>query len=118
MKEIEGLIERLETEINKTPTGELRNLLCDANIILQQQIYDNNKIKEDKILLVTFYEKTYQLTNDEIKDGDSIYSEFAKTIDKCIKIYADGTMCVEFKSGNRAILSTLHYKKAILFKTK
>lgn len=37
MKEIQELIKRVEAEINKTPTGELRNLLCDANIVLQQQ---------------------------------------------------------------------------------
>ena len=37
MKQIQELIKRLESEINKTPTGELRNLLCDANIVLQQQ---------------------------------------------------------------------------------
>jgi len=37
MKEIQELIKRVEAEISKTPTGELRNLLCDANIVLQQQ---------------------------------------------------------------------------------
>lgn len=37
MKEIQELIKRVEVEINKTPTGDLRNLLCDANIVLHQQ---------------------------------------------------------------------------------
>ncbi len=37
MKELQKLIKKVEVEINKTPTGELRNLLCDANIVLQQQ---------------------------------------------------------------------------------
>ena len=37
MKEIQELIKRVEAEISKTPTGKLRNLLCDANIVLQQQ---------------------------------------------------------------------------------
>lgn len=32
------LIKRIESEINKTPTGELRNLLCDANIAIQSLI--------------------------------------------------------------------------------
>ena len=32
--EVKKLITRVETEINKTPTGELRNLLCDVNMIL------------------------------------------------------------------------------------
>jgi hypothetical protein len=34
-EEITELIKRLETEISKTPTGELRNLLCEANITIQ-----------------------------------------------------------------------------------
>jgi len=34
MEEITELIKRVEVEINKTPTGELRNLLCDVNIVL------------------------------------------------------------------------------------
>ena len=37
MKELQDLIKRVEVEINKTPSGELRNLLCDANILLQKQ---------------------------------------------------------------------------------
>jgi hypothetical protein len=37
MKELQELIKRVEVEINKTPSGELRNLLCDANITLQKQ---------------------------------------------------------------------------------
>lgn len=36
MKEqIENLVNRLEDEINNTPTSELRNLLTDANVLLQ-----------------------------------------------------------------------------------
>ena len=69
---------------------------------------------EANTLLATVDNKIYQLTNDEIKDGDFVYSEFAKAIDKCIKKFEDDTMCVEFKSGMRAVLSTKHYKKAIL----
>jgi len=34
-EQIEELIKRLDKEINKTPTGELRNLLADANICLR-----------------------------------------------------------------------------------
>ncbi len=58
--------------------------------------------------------KKYQLSTDKIKDGDLCYNEFAKGIDKCIKVFEDDTMCVEFKSGMRAVLSIKHYKKAIL----
>lgn len=32
---MKDLIRRVESQINKTPTGELRNLLCDVNIVLQ-----------------------------------------------------------------------------------
>jgi hypothetical protein len=32
---VDELIKRLESEINKTPSGDLRNLLCDANIVLR-----------------------------------------------------------------------------------
>lgn len=72
------------------------------------------KIEKIKKVQITVDNKTYQLTKEDIKDGDYIYSELAKAIDKCIKTFEDGTMCVEFKSGNRAILSTEHYKKVIL----
>jgi len=34
---MEELTKRLESEINNTPTGELRNLLCDVNIMIQHQ---------------------------------------------------------------------------------
>lgn len=34
-KEISELVKRLEAEISNTPTGELRDLLCDANITIQ-----------------------------------------------------------------------------------
>jgi len=39
------LIKNLEIEINKTPTGYLRNLLCDANILIQSQ--QKNVYSED-----------------------------------------------------------------------
>ena len=35
MENIKELIKRIEVEINKTPSGELRNLLCDINIVIQ-----------------------------------------------------------------------------------
>jgi len=34
-KEITELVKSLEAEISNTPSGELRNLLCDANITIQ-----------------------------------------------------------------------------------
>lgn len=38
MENHKELIKRLEAEILKTPTRELRNLLCDTNIIIQSSI--------------------------------------------------------------------------------
>ena len=73
----------------------------------------NQKGNEANTLLVTVDNKKYMLTNDEIKRGDYVYNEFAKDIDRCIETFSDGTMCVQFQSGMRAILSTKHYKKAI-----
>ena len=35
-KEIVELTSKIEREISKTPTGELRNLLCDANIVIRE----------------------------------------------------------------------------------
>jgi len=56
----------------------------------------------------------YQLSNVPIKNGDLVYNEFAKTIDTCIQVFTDNSMCVQFKSGMRAVLSTRHYRRAIL----
>ena len=47
MKELEELVERIEIEINKTPTGELRNLLCDVNIMIQALTIPGFNIKND-----------------------------------------------------------------------
>jgi len=58
--------------------------------------------------------KTYKLSSDKIQDGDLCYNKFAKEIDKCIKAFEDDTMCVEFKSGMRAVLGTEHYLRAVL----
>lgn len=38
MKETQELLDRIEVEINKTPTGKLRNLLCDVNIVLHRAL--------------------------------------------------------------------------------
>ena len=41
--EIKNLINRLEKQISITPTGELRNLLADANIVIQT--FNTNKFQ-------------------------------------------------------------------------
>lgn len=43
------LLERLDLEINKTPTGDLRNLLCDVNIALMSGMEDAYDIVEKEI---------------------------------------------------------------------
>jgi hypothetical protein len=50
-EQIETLTKRLEAEINKTPSGDLRNLLTDANVLIQAlNIHDVSKrLKELKI---------------------------------------------------------------------
>jgi hypothetical protein len=45
MSEIQELAKRLEAEISKTPTGDLRNLLCDANIVIQHQEEKSGQLK-------------------------------------------------------------------------
>lgn len=75
--------------------------------------YKKPQGNEANTLLATVDNKTYQLTNEEIKRGDYVYNEFAKDIDRCINTFSDGTMCVQFQSGMRAILSTKHYKRAV-----
>jgi hypothetical protein len=40
------LIKRLEAEINETPTGNLRNLLTDANILIQSLSIPDNYNKK------------------------------------------------------------------------
>ena len=57
MKEIQELIKRVEAEISKTPTGELRNLLCDANIVLQQQALNITAVSKQSEQLKFLIEK-------------------------------------------------------------
>ena len=58
MKEqIENLTKRLEVEINKTPSGDLRNILTDANVLLQAlSIHDVSQQRELLIALLKYYE--------------------------------------------------------------
>ena len=60
MKEIQELIKRVEVEINKTPTGELRNLLCDTNIVLQQQALNIAAVSGAKRKVCPVCKKTFE----------------------------------------------------------
>ncbi len=78
MKEIQELIKRVEVEINKTPTGELRNLLCDANIVLQQQALNIGAVSG--MLPLTKEHQCFELGHAfylvcEIDNGRSKYGE-------------------------------------------
>lgn len=44
---MDQLIQRVESEISKTPTGELRNLLCDINITLRENSKSDNKLTNE-----------------------------------------------------------------------
>jgi len=57
MEEIQKIIEKLEVEINKTPTSELRNLLCDINIIFHLQ--EQQALKHQQELLNWLAEEDY-----------------------------------------------------------
>lgn len=57
MDEIQELIERVETKIVTTPTGGLRDLLCDINIVLHQQIINISIIEEQGKQLASLMEK-------------------------------------------------------------
>lgn len=47
IKEQQVLEKRLEELINKTPTGELRNLLCDINIELQRKTMEIKELRAE-----------------------------------------------------------------------
>ena len=75
MKEIQELIKRVEVEINKTPTGELRNLLCDANIVLHQQALNIAAVVGQSEQLKAFADYAQKRI---WEDGDKDLSEFVE----------------------------------------
>ncbi len=74
---------------------------------------NNSKPMAYDTLLATVGKHTYKLSDEPIKNGDWIYNANADKIDKCLMIYGNGFMAVEFDSGGRAVFSDKHYKKAI-----
>ncbi len=71
----EKLIKRIEDEINKTPTSELRNLLCDINILIQ-----TTRIKKPKSFLHNhpFTETKLQLGKYHVIVDKDDWEEFHK----------------------------------------
>jgi hypothetical protein len=62
---------------------------------------------------VTVKGKEYTISNDEIKAGDLVYNRNAHVIDKCLAIYEDSIIGVEFDNGGRSTFRIKHYKKAV-----
>ena len=74
MNKLQDLIKKVEVEINKTPSGELRNLLCDANILLQTQALILPAVSNQRELLNWLAEEDYlNMYKDEL---DEIMVEF------------------------------------------
>lgn len=71
-KEVISLINKLEVEINKTPTGNLRNLLCDINIVLHLSKNQKDVLK-----------KVFDLTEgawDSVVISEELYDEMIKIL--------------------------------------
>ena len=66
-REMIELVKRVEAEISKTPTGELRNLLCDVNIMMQTLNMHNSNIIGDFDLEPDFIAALNQLIKTQNK---------------------------------------------------
>lgn len=88
---MEDLMRRVELEINKTPTGELRNLLCDINIILRT--------------IPTVQPDLFYVVANNSEDGLDQITNGLKSYEEAIK-YKNGNFCSK-KFPNAFIVSTL-----------
>lgn len=69
MNELDKLINRVETAINETPTGELRNLLCDVNIALHNPnnellALNTDALPDSQLKLIQEAKRDYDLAVD------------------------------------------------------
>lgn len=78
MKEIIELIKRLEIEIEKTPTGELRNLLCDVNIVIHHKALDD--VNHQRDILYSFI--SWYNSKAKVQKGEHI---FTSDVDEFLK---------------------------------
>lgn len=88
---MKDLIRRVESQINKTPTGELRNLLCDVNIVLQST--------------PTVQPNYFYVVANNSEDGLDQITNGLKSYEEAIK-YKNGNFCSK-KFPNAFIVSTL-----------
>lgn len=88
---MKDLIKRVEREINKTPTGELRNLLCDVNIVLQST--------------PTVQPNSFYVVANNSEDGLDQITNGLKTYEEAIK-YKNNDFCKK-RFPNAFIVSTL-----------
>jgi hypothetical protein len=77
---IRRLINKVEVEINKTPTGELRNLLCDVNIMLQEQTLTVKYTEEQVISILTSVFVFASHTDRVMTIRGATYEDKAKTV--------------------------------------
>jgi hypothetical protein len=63
MKEIENLIKRLNNGINETPTGELRNLLSDVNIVLTKLYFSETVVQKNLDIVEELLDEKVQIDN-------------------------------------------------------
>lgn len=78
MKEIENLIKRLNNEINKTPTGESRNLLSDVNIVLTKLYFSETVVEKNLDMVEKLFDEKVQIDNKINKLKIFISSELFK----------------------------------------
>lgn len=52
-------------------------------------------------------------SNQPIKSGDWILGVFSKSIVRCVVVFDDGTLVIQFESGMRASMTTDLFKKLV-----
>lgn len=98
--EIQKLIKRLEVEIDKTPTGDLRNLLCDVNIMLHQQalnqpVVSNNKDAEKARMgeiMEALAQKGISTSMKYDEEKDQCYVDLETHAKSHLYLYGDGML--------------------------
>jgi hypothetical protein len=63
--------------------------------------------------LVKVGKHTYKITDEPIKDGDMIWNEPSKCLDKCIAVFSDNSIVVQFDTGARAVFQKKRFQKVV-----
>ena len=58
--------------------------------------------------------RCYNITEDPIQSGDQVFNIYTKDVDKCMAVFSDGTLGIEFQDGSfqRFVCHQDHYRKA------